>query len=821
MPKELVIDPGVVRRKGELSFARIPINTYATPFTEERRRLGDARLREVFRHMLVVREFETMLGEFKTRGEYAGLRFSYKGPAHLSIGQEGAAVGAALALDPDDHIFGSHRSHGEFIAKGLSAIDRINPAALDGIMKTHQEGRLLAAVETHIKPNTERARAEGFLLLGLLSEIFMRSTGFNGGMGGSMHAFFPPFGAYPNNAIVGASAGIAAGAALFKKLHAPGSVAVAYCGDGASGCGPVWEAMNFAAMAQYGRLWPEPFKGGLPVLFFFVNNFYAMGGQTSGETMGWDRLARLGAAVNPQSLYAETVDGANPLAVADAVTRKRALLIEGHGPALIDVEVYRSTGHSTTDANVYRSREEMQAWGANEPIALFAASLRESGILDKAGEEAMRAEVAAEMRVVTAAAIDPTAAPIVDVSADPTLIGRLMFSNRDRVLDGKATRLTAAPESSAHIRQLAKKSRQGFSETGDRLSPMRAITIRDGLFEALLHHFLHDDGLIAYGEECREWGGAFGVYRGLAELLPYHRLFNSPISEAAIVASAVGYAIEGGRAVVELMYADFIGRAGDEIFNQLAKWQAMSAGALKLPVVLRCSVGSKYGAQHSQDWTGMIAHVPGLKLVYPATPYDAKGLLASALASDDPVVFFESQRLYDTTELFRSGGVPADYYRIPIGEPDIKRPGKDVTVLTVGPSLYAAITAADQLDRDLGLSAEVIDARSLVPFNYDRVLDSVKKTGRILLVSEACERGSFLMTLAANIGRFAFDDLKAPPRVLGAPNWIVPGAEMESTYFPQVADIVDGVCSELMGDRSFNRRGIRSWDDRELARRAL
>ncbi|HZP20733.1 MAG TPA: thiamine pyrophosphate-dependent enzyme [Bauldia sp.] len=820
MPKELVIDPGAMRKRGEIAFAGIPVKHYDTPFAEERRQRGDAGLLNVFRHMLIVREFETMLGEFKARGAYSGIACVYKGPAHLSLGQEGAAVGAALALEPEDHIFGSHRSHGEFIAKGLSAIGRLDPAALTAIMETHDGGRLLSAVD-RMKPKDERARAESFLLLGLLAEIFMRATGFNGGMGGSMHAFFPPFGAYPNNAIVGASAGIAAGAALYKKLHAPGSVTVAFTGDGSTGSGPVFEAMNFAAMAQYNRLWPEPFKGGLPVLFFFVNNFYAMGGQTIGETMGWDRLARIGAAVNPANMHAETVDGANPLAVAEAVGRKRALLTGGQGPALLDVEVYRSAGHSTTDANVYRSREEMQAWAAHDPIVLFAAELRNGGLLDQAGEDAMRAEVAGLIRTVTAAAVDPAVSPVIDVASDPTLIGRLMFSNRERDEDGKATRLSAAPETSAQVRQLAKKSRTGRTDAGEKLSPMRAITVRDGLFEALLDRFARDDKLIAYGEECREWGGAFGVYRGLAEVLPYHRLFNAPISEAAIVASAVGYAIEGGRAVVELMYADFIGRAGDEIFNQLAKWQAMSAGALKLPVVLRCSVGSKYGAQHSQDWTGLIAHIPGLKLVYPATPYDAKGLLAAALTSDDPVVFFESQRLYDTTEMFRPGGVPVEPYRIPIGEPDIKRAGGDVTILTVGPSLYSAIAAAEQIERDRRISVEVIDARSLVPFNYDIVLESVKKTGRILLVSEASERGSFLMTLAANIARFAFADLKVAPRVLGSPNWIVPGADMESTYFPQVADIVDIVCGELLEDRSFNRRGIRAWDDRDLARRGL
>jgi 2-oxoisovalerate dehydrogenase E1 component len=267
------------------------------------------------------------------------------------------------------------------------------------------------------------------------------------------------------------------------------------------------------------------------------------------------------------------------------------------------------------------------------------------------------------------------------------------------------------------------------------------------------------------------------------------------------------------------MYADFIGRAGDEIFNQLAKWQAMSNGHLSVPVVLRASVGSKYGAQHSQDWSALAAHIPGLKIVYPATPYDAKGLMSAAIASDDPVLVFESQRLYDKTEVF-AAEVPAEDYRIPIGAPDVKREGTDATVLTIGPSLYPALEAAAAL-AERGTSLEVIDARSLVPFDYDPVLASVAKTGRLLIVTEASERGSFPMTLAANVTRFAFDKLKAAPRVLGSPNWIVPGADMESTYFPQAHDIEDAVLTELMGVTGHNRRGVRDWDDLDLAKRGL
>jgi len=537
--------------------------------------------------------------------------------------------------------------------------------------------------------------------------------------------------------------------------------------------------------------------------------------------MGWDRLSRIGAAINPASMHAETVDGSNPLAVADAVARKRALLLEGKGPALLDVECYRISGHSTTDASVYRSREEMQLWEPHDPIVLFQNQLLAENILTEASLAEMRAQVVAQVTAVTAAAVNPEAAPIVDVRADPTLIGKLMFSHHEIPVPASPAPLLAAPETSARIRQNAKKARFGLSETGEKLSSMRAITLRDGLFESVLHHMTQDPSLIAYGEECREWGGAFGVYRGLSEILPYDRLFNSPISEAAIVATAVGYALEGGRSLVELMYGDFIGRAGDEIFNQMAKWHAMSAGALKVPVVLRCSVGSKYGAQHSQDWSSLVAHIPGLKVIYPATPYDAKGLLASALSSDDPVVFFESQRLYDTVEQFRPDGVPTDYYRIPIGEPDIKRVGSDLTILTIGPSLYSAIAAADELQANYGISAEIIDARTLVPFHYEKVLESVKKTGRLLLVSEASERGSFAMTLSSNITRFAYGDLKAAPRVLGSPNWIVPGAEMESTYFPQVDDILDAVTSDFFPEKRVNRRGVRDWNDLDLARLAL
>ena len=321
-----------------------------------------------------------------------------------------------------------------------------------------------------------------------------------------------------------------------------------------------------------------------------------------------------------------------------------------------------------------------------------------------------------------------------------------------------------AKEDNPRVQRLAKLSRSGIGENGEKLSKIRAIGVKDALFEAVIDRFYADPTLIAYGEENRDWGGAFGVYQGLTEALPYHRLFNSPISEAAIAGTSVGYALEGGRALVELMYCDFLGRAGDEVFNQLSKWQSMSGGLLKMPVVMRVSVGSKYGAQHSQDWTALVAHIPGLQVVFPATPYDAKGLMNAALTGTDPVIFFESQRLYADTELFHGAeGVPAGYYEVPLGEPDIKKPGKDLTILTIGATLYRALDAAKTLEDDYGISCEVIDARSIVPFDYDKVVQSVQKTGKILLASDACERGSILHTMASKISQFAFNYLDAPP----------------------------------------------------------
>jgi 2-oxoisovalerate dehydrogenase E1 component len=749
--------------------------------------------------MSLIREFELMLDTLKRGNPYAGIRYVHQGPAHLSIGQEAAAVGESFFLAPHDHIYGSHRSHGEVIAKGISAIEAMGEERLIDTMEGYLGGEPLRALEANLSAGDAHERAVQFLLYGLLAEIFGRKAGFNRGMGGSMHAFFPPFGIYPNNAIVGGSADIAVGSAMFKKLQQEPGIVIANIGDGSTGCGPVWEAMNFASMSQFDTLWAQPFRGHPPIIFAFIDNFYAMGGQTVGETMGYDHLARVGAGLSPTNLHTEVIDGNDPLAVADAVRRALPILIDGGGPVLLDIQCYRQSGHSPSDASAYRSREELEAWRAVDPLVEFGEKLEREGILSAEGREELTEWARERVAEVVGVAADLDASPRLDPSADSGAIGNLMFSNTVRELSEQpASDLLVSLPESTRLQSIARKQRSGVDSEGALVASQKAVTIRDALFEAIAHHLTHDQLLIAYGEENRYWDGAFGVYSGLTQLLPQQRFFNAPISEGAIVGTAIGYALEGGRALIEIMYADFLGRAGDEILNQLPKWQAMSGGLLAMPVVVRVSVGNKYGAQHSQELTSMVAQIPGLKVVFPATPYDAKGLMASALSGDDPVIFFESQRLYDTVERFHPGGVPSEYYRIPLGQPDVKRHGTDVTILSIGATLYRALSAADKLSKEFGVEAEIIDARSLVPFDYTPVVESIRKTGRILVTSDASERGSFANTLASDLQTMAFDHLDAPVVVVGARNWIFPPAEMEAYYLPQTDWLIDAVHTNLM-----------------------
>ncbi len=799
MPKSQYVDPNEVFKPEAIHFEDIPVNQYKKTLEEEVALYGKDELMRIYHDMRTIREFETMLNEVKTKSEYNGVAYNNPGPAHLSIGQEASAVGEAYNLDIDDLTFGSHRSHGEILAKGLSSIHKLSDEKLTEIMENFLGGATLKAVKENM-PETATVKdlAQNFLLYGALAEIFARQTGFNKGLGGSMHAFFIPFGIMPNNAIVGGSGPIAAGAALYKRSNHKKGIVVANLGDGSLGRGPVLEALNFTSMDQIRKLWDG--GEGLPILFNIFDNFYGMGGQTRGETMGFDMAARLGAGFNPDQMHAERVDGYDPLAVIDAVGRKKKLLEEGKGPVLLDVVTYRVSGHSPSDSSTYRTQEEIEAWKEADAILAYRKKLVNGGVASDEEFAAIDEKIVNRMTAIMKIAIDDKISPRMDLDKEPNAIADLMYSNQHvaKMEEGREPEVLIPKEEDPRVKQIAGKARFAFDENGKAYSKMKAYNIRDGLFEPIIDKFYEDPTTIAYGEDNRDWGGAFAVYRGLTEAIPYHRFFNAPISESAIVGSAVGYAMCGGRAIVELMYADFIGCAGDEIFNQMAKWQAMSADILKMPIILRVSVGSKYGAQHSQDWTALCAHIPGLKVVFPATPYDAKGLMAEALEGTDPVIFFESQRIYDKGEEFHKGGVPAEKYYIHIGDPDVKREGKDVTILTIGAVLYRAMDAAKELEEKYGMSAEIIDARSMVPFDYSKVVESVKKTGRIVIVGDAVERNSIMRDMASNITELCFDYLDAPPVVCGSRNWITPCYELDDKFFPQASTILDAISEKIV-----------------------
>ncbi len=363
-------------------FSPIPVNKYGRSLKEEKERFAPEDLVRIYHDMATIRAFETMLNDVKIKGSYQEIEYNHKGPAHLSIGQEASAVGQAYLLNEDDHIFGSHRSHGEIIAKSLSAIDKLSDETLLTIMKGYMNGAVLKVLERKGEKSattTVKSMAIDFLLYGALAEIFGREAGFNKGMGGSMHAFFTPFGVYPNNALVGGSADIAVGAALFKRINRKPGIVICNIGDAAANCGPTWEALCFATMDQFKTLWDKAHRGGLPFIMNFVNNFYGMGGQPVGETGGFGVLARMGAGLNAEQMHAERIDGYNPLAVIDAIERKKEIIAKGNGPVLLDTVTYRYSGHSPSDASSYREKSEIEEWQKVDSLMTYSADLVKAG----------------------------------------------------------------------------------------------------------------------------------------------------------------------------------------------------------------------------------------------------------------------------------------------------------------------------------------------------------------------------------------------------------------------------------------------------------
>ena len=427
------------------------------------------------------------------------------------------------------------------------------------------------------------------------------------------------------NAIVGGSVPIATGAAMAIRYEQADRVVCCFAGDGAYANGVVLESLNWAAQDQWTNHLAGDRAHGLPIIYLIQNNHYGMTHRTDDEVMGVSHLARRAAGFADNNMHAEVVNGMDVLAVRDAVRRAAALCRAGEGPVLIEASTYRYYGHSLSDPrNEYRTREEETAWRAVDPIDRLGRQLVEAGIADAAGVAEVEARVRdrnARAAVRASKATDP----------DPAdLLAYLYTDTVAEVPDGAPAVVTYAEP------PVAKRDASG------------AISYKDALREALVEEMTRDGRVIHYGEDVADYGGAFKLTKGLLEAFGRERVFNTPISEAAICGTAVGAAIVGLRPVVELMYMDFALMSSDQIANQAAKWHYMSGAQVEVPLVIRASVGAGkgYGGQHSQSLESIFTHIPGLQVIYPANPADAKGLLKSAIRTNNPVLFVESQGLY-------------------------------------------------------------------------------------------------------------------------------------------------------------------------------
>ena len=572
----------------------------------------------------------------------------------------------------------------------------------------------------------------------MMAELMGRETGYCRGLGGSMHIADLDLRILGANGIVGASMPLACGAALAAKLRGEDSVVVAFFGDGASNQGVFHESLNLAAVWR------------LPVVFVCENNQYAL--TTSyRNTTSVERIADRAASYGIPGLR---VDG-NDVGEVHHVSREAvAAARAGEGPTLIEALTYRWGQHSMR-ANLKdpRPEDEFSGWMARDPIKRLANGIESAG--NGAGDrlEAIDAEVESELdRAIEFGRSG--AAPGVDA-----MRGAVCAPHADY-----------PPQPPPGTREL------GFPQA---------------LNEALRQEMARDERVFLMGEDIGETGGIFTVSAGLMQEFGEARVRDTPISEATFVGCGVGAAIAGMRPVVEIQIFDFIALTMDMMANQAAKFRFMLGGRNTVPLVVRGPQGGgvRLAAQHSQSLEAWFTHVPGLVVVAPSTPYDAKGLLVSAIRDDNPVVFCEAKLSY----MAGKGPVPEALYAIPLGKADVKREGGDVTVVATMAMVPRALAAADTLARE-GVSVEVIDPRTLRPLDEDTILRSVRKTSRALVVHEAWTTGGFGAEVSALIADKAFMDLDAPVRRLGALDVPMPYNDaLERATIPSVERIGEAI----------------------------
>jgi len=710
---------------------------------------------DILEDMLTIREFEEMIVKLRSGAYPSCAGYDYRGPTHVSIGQEATSVGVCFGIAADDYITSTHRGHGDSIAKGCAAIRAMTAEKLQGRVPQCKSENRKELVEVALEDHIYRT----------IAELFGKEDGYCKGRGGGMHIADFTVGHLGANAIVGGGVPIATGAAAAEWYLRNGKVVGCFAGDGAYSNGVVLESLNWAAMQQYTNKLAKNKAFGLPVIYLVVNNHYGMTGRADNEVTGVEFMARRAAGFSENNMHAEVINGMSVLAVRNAVNRAAELCRKGKGPCLLELDTYRYYGHSlSVPRNEYRTKDEEAAWKEVDAIDSYSAQLLECKVLTKKSLDELTKKV--QERNARAAAKSVKAA-----DPDPADVIKYMYT--DTVAD-------TVPEEFSHV-EIVKELPEIKRVDGQ-------LSYKDALKEAMVEEMMRDKRVIFYGEDVADYGGAFKVSKGLLEAFGRDRVFNTPISEAAICGTAVGAAMVGLRPIVELMYMDFALMASDQISNQAAKWHYMSGAKAEIPLVIRASVGGGkgYGGQHSQTLETMFAHIPGLYVAYPCTPYDAKGMLKSAIRDNNPIMFVESQLLYPV-----KGPVPEGEYLIPLGVADVKRSGTDLTIVAWGPAVHDALKAADMLMAETKTSVEVVDLRSLVPLDMETVLQSVRKTGRCVVASQCISIGSFTGEIASTIMEKAFDYLDAPVMRVGAKNGIAPQAYvLEMAFMPNAKDIV-------------------------------
>jgi pyruvate/2-oxoglutarate/acetoin dehydrogenase E1 component/TPP-dependent pyruvate/acetoin dehydrogenase alpha subunit len=593
--------------------------------------------------------------------------------------------------------------------------------------------------------------AKGTPLREIMAEMYGRAAGTSKGKGGPMHLSDPHSGLMVTTGIVGAGLPIANGLALAAQLQGTGRIAVVNFGDGATSTGAFHEALTLASVWK------------LPVVFVCQNNQYAEYTALAEYT----RCSSFAKKADAYEIAGARVDGTDPVAVhavaGEAIARAR----RGDGPTMIEAVCHRLQGHAFGSDDAHMDRVALERAKKNAPVPVFRARLLSERVATEAELVATEAAIRAEVDEAIAFARQAPAPAPEELYTD-------IFANGAGVPD-----LDRRPPARA-------------AGTPPPEGTTRKIPFAAAINEALDLALSRDSRVITFGEDVQDpAGGVLKVTAGLSTKHGRDRVRPTPIAETAIVGAAVGAALAGMRPVAEIMINDFLEVCMDQVANHAAKLRYMSGGRTAVPLVIRTTsagfVGS-FGAQHSQSLEAWLAHTPGLKVVYPSTGYDAKGLLLSCIEDDDPCVFMEPVRCY-----FTPGPVPEGWYTIPLGVADIKRPGKDVTLIAYGWTVAEALTAAATL-AGAGIDAEVLDLRSIVPLDRPAILESVARTKRAVVVHSAVEFCGFGAEIATLIHQNLHGALHAPVARVGARYTPVPFSQsLENLHFPAAARIVETV----------------------------